>query len=618
MQYLIATYWVWFVVALLAGGAAGYWLPGKRIGEGGIRHRLLWGAIACLAGLAAAVLHWFPLRAGVDLEPSLWLAFAFAIGGLLGRSLRAAFARAELARAALDSHAQVERAMLGARAKAAVKSGQDASVSREARLMQALSELPKPSQPKPSRPEPNRALENARLDVEAKAAEVMRMAAAAKAGEDERLGTAAKDADDARIAAAAKIQQEKIQQDKIREDKIQEDKIQEDKIQEDKIQEDKIREDKIREEKAAEDARLAAEVKAADQLRLAAVARTVAANAAANTAEVSNAAVSKAATGNAADEVNARPAAETRAAEEARLAAAVSAVQLQHLAVEAKADQKARVAGAAARAAEHMEQPVAAAATRADASHPGRKPRGTEAPGEGAADDLKLIKGIGPRNEKACNALGITQFRQIADWTPDEAIWVGHELAFPGRVEREHWIAQARLLAAGVETEHSRAVKSGAITIDDQADEPLDPATAEMLGESLPEQAAPIDGERKHPGRRPPGLATALRKPDDLKRIRGIGPRNAGRLHELGIWHFAQVAAWTDENVKWVGSYLASSGRIQRDNWVAQARELAAGQETDKEIDKENNKASSRRAAGKVAAPKDDGLPEEGSVQPPE
>jgi predicted flap endonuclease-1-like 5' DNA nuclease len=649
MQYLIATYWVWFVVALLAGGPAGYWLPGKRIGEGGIRHRLLWGATACLAGLAAAVLHWFPLRAGVDLEPSLWLAFAFAIGGLLGRSLRAAFARAELARAALDSHAQVERAMLGARAKAAVKSGQDASVSREARLMQALSELPKPSQPKPSRPEPNRALENARLDVEAKAAEVMRMAAAAKAGEDERLGTAAKDADDARIAAAAKIQQEKIQQDKIREDKIQEDKIQEDKIREDKIREDKAREEerlaaeakaaeearqmaanaaakaaaeKAAAEKAAEDARLAAEVKAADQLRLAAVARTVAANAAANTAEVSNAAVSKAATGNAADEVNARPAAETRAAEEARLAAAVSAVQLQHLAVEAKADQKARVAGAAARAAEHMEQPVAAAATRADASHPGRKPRGTEAPGEGAADDLKLIKGIGPRNEKACNALGITQFRQIADWTPDEAIWVGHELAFPGRVEREHWIAQARLLAAGVETEHSRAVKSGAITVDDKADEPLDPATAEMLGESLPEQAAPIDGERKHPGRRPPGLATALRKPDDLKRIRGIGPRNAGRLHELGIWHFAQVAAWTNENVKWVGSYLASSGRIQRDNWVAQARELAAGQETDKETDKEagkeNNKASSRRAAGKVAAPKDDGLPEEGSVQPPE
>jgi predicted flap endonuclease-1-like 5' DNA nuclease len=628
MQYLIATYWVWFVVALLAGGAVGYWLPGRRIGEGGFRHRLLWGAAACLTGLAAAVLHWFPLHAGVDLEPPLWLAFAFAIGGMLGRSLRVAIARAELARAALDSHAKVERAMLGARAKAAVKSGQDAPVSREARLMQALSELPKPSQPKPSRPEPNRALENARLDVEAKAAEVMRMAAAAKAGEDERLGTAAKDADDARIAAATKIQQEKIQQDKIREDKIEEDKIREDKAREEErlAAEAKAAEEarqmvanaaeKAAAEKAAEDARLAAEVKAADLLRLAAVARTVA-NAAADTAEIGNDAIDKPAIDKAGD--NVRPAAETRAAEEARLAAAVSAVQQQHFAVEAKADQKARVAAAAAKAAEHMEAPIVATTAQADASHPGRKPQGIAAPGEGEADDLKLIKGIGPRNEKACNALGIYQFRQIADWTPEEAIWVGHDLAFPGRIEREHWIAQARLLAAGVETEHSRAVKSGAVQIDDQADEPLDPATAETLGKSLPEQAAPIDGERKHPGRRPPGLATALRKPDDLKRIRGIGPRNAGRLHELGIWHFAQVAAWTDENVKWVGSYLASSGRIQRDNWVAQARELAAGQETGKEAGKENNKASSRRVAvGKVAAPKDDGSPEEGSVQPPE
>jgi predicted flap endonuclease-1-like 5' DNA nuclease len=458
----------------------------------------------------------------------------------------------------------------------------------------------------------------------------MRMAAAAKAGEDERLGTAAKDADDARIAAAAKIQQEKIQQEKIREDKIQEDKIREDKAREEErlAAEAKAAEEarqmvanaaeKAAAEKAAEDARLAAEVKAADQLRLAAVARTVAGNAAADTAEVSNAEVSKAATGNAEDEVNVRPAVQTRAVEEARLAAAVSAVQQQHFAVEAKADQKARVAAAAAKAAEHMEAPIVATTTRDDASHPGRKPRGIAAPGEGEADDLKLIKGIGPRNEKACNALGIIQFRQIADWTPEEAIWVGHDLAFPGRIEREHWIAQARLLAAGVETEHSRAVKSGAITVDDKADEPLDPDTAEMLGKSLPEQAAPIDGERKHPGRRPPGLAAALRKPDDLKRIRGIGPRNAGRLHELGIWHFAQVAAWTDENVKWVGSYLASSGRIQRDNWVAQARELAAGQDANKETDKENKPSSRRAAAGKVAAPKDDVSPEEGSVQPPE
>ena len=231
-------------------------------------------------------------------------------------------------------------------------------------------------------------------------------------------------------------------------------------------------------------------------------------------------------------------------------------------------------------------------------------PQGIAAPAEGEADDLKLIKGIGPRSEKACNALGVYQFRQIADWTPEEAIWVGHHIAFPGRIEREHWIAQARLLASGGETEHSKAVKSGAIVVDDTADEPLDPAAAEMLGRSLPEQAAVVDGEATHPGRRPYGLATALGNADNLKRIRGIGPQNAGRLHGLGIWHFWQVAAWTDENVKWVGSYLAFSGRIHRENWVAQARDLAAGKETE----------SSRRAAGKVATSKDDGSLGEGNV----
>jgi len=172
MQYLIATYWMWFVVAPLAGGAVGYWLPGRQAAEGGIiRHRLLWGAAACLAGLAAAVLHWFPLGAGPDLETPLLLAFAFAIGGLVGRSLRAATARAELARAALESHARVERAVLGARAKAAVRSGQDSAASAQAN----------PTRAESTQAVPNRALEDARLNVEAKAAEVMRVAAAGKA-----------------------------------------------------------------------------------------------------------------------------------------------------------------------------------------------------------------------------------------------------------------------------------------------------------------------------------------------------------------------------------------------------------------------------------------------------
>jgi predicted flap endonuclease-1-like 5' DNA nuclease len=157
----------------------------------------------------------------------------------------------------------------------------------------------------------------------------------------------------------------------------------------------------------------------------------------------------------------------------------------------------------------------------------------------------------------------------------------------------------------------------------DNAEKPLDPVAAEMPGKSLPELAAPIAGERKHPGQRPPGIATVPGKADDLKRIRGIGPRNAGRLHQLGIWHFSQIAAWTDDNVKWVGSYLAFSGRIYREDWVAQARELASGKEINKEIKKETNReidkvaeSSPHVAAIKIAASKDLGSPGEGDVQP--
>lgn len=85
-----------------------------------------------------------------------------------------------------------------------------------------------------------------------------------------------------------------------------------------------------------------------------------------------------------------------------------------------------------------------------------------------------------------------------------------------------------------------------------------------------------IDDEARHSGRRPPGLAAPHGgQADDLRRIRGIGPQNEARLHRLGIWHFAQIAAWDGDNVKWASSYLAFPGRIDREGWVEQAKALA-------------------------------------------
>jgi predicted flap endonuclease-1-like 5' DNA nuclease len=73
-----------------------------------------------------------------------------------------------------------------------------------------------------------------------------------------------------------------------------------------------------------------------------------------------------------------------------------------------------------------------------------------------AADDLKRIKGIGFQIEKQLNALGVTSYEDIANWTSEDIDRVSKSLDFKGRIQRENWVEQARILAAGGDTEFSR------------------------------------------------------------------------------------------------------------------------------------------------------------------
>jgi len=68
-----------------------------------------------------------------------------------------------------------------------------------------------------------------------------------------------------------------------------------------------------------------------------------------------------------------------------------------------------------------------------------------EARSEGK-DKLSTIKGIGPVLEEKLNKLGIYHFDQIAVWTVEQQAWIGKELQFPKRVEREEWVKQAKEL----------------------------------------------------------------------------------------------------------------------------------------------------------------------------
>jgi NADH-quinone oxidoreductase subunit E len=64
---------------------------------------------------------------------------------------------------------------------------------------------------------------------------------------------------------------------------------------------------------------------------------------------------------------------------------------------------------------------------------------------------------------------------------------------------------------------------------------------------------------------------------DDLKRITGVGPKLEAVLNDMGFYHFDQIAAWGPAEIAWVDARLKFKGRIVRDNWVAQAGELAEG-----------------------------------------
>lgn len=108
------------------------------------------------------------------------------------------------------------------------------------------------------------------------------------------------------------------------------------------------------------------------------------------------------------------------------------------------------------------------AAKASAASKPAAKPAGKTAakakPGPAAvADDLKRIKGVGPQLEAKLNAIGINSFAQIASWTKKDQAAFGEQLFFQGRVERDEWVAQAKVLAKGGSTAFSKRVAKGEV-----------------------------------------------------------------------------------------------------------------------------------------------------------
>ncbi len=132
----------------------------------------------------------------------------------------------------------------------------------------------------------------------------------------------------------------------------------------------------------------------------------------------------------------------------------------------------------------------------------------------------------------------------------------------------------------------------GPTTLKDLHD--TDAATRTAVGDSPAQTetaAAAVEANK------PKGLSEARGgTPDDLKRISGVGPKIEGILHDLGIYHFDQIASWRQEEVDWVDDYLKFKGRIGRDDWIGQAKTLASGEPLDSEAKMPTKAASDREA----------------------
>ncbi len=95
--------------------------------------------------------------------------------------------------------------------------------------------------------------------------------------------------------------------------------------------------------------------------------------------------------------------------------------------------------------------------------------------------------------------------------------------------------------------------------------------------------AAPVMAEM-------PVASVAAEHADDISLIAGIGPKLLKGLTGQGVTSYAQIAAWSDEDVERIETELKIKGRVGREEWIEQAKELAAGKPPRAKSDKARSK----------------------------
>jgi len=164
------------------------------------------------------------------------------------------------------------------------------------------------------------------------------------------------------------------------------------------------------------------------------------------------------------------------------------------------------------------------------------------------ADDLTIISGIGGWIQEKLNVLDIYTFRQISNFTKEDVHAVTEAIEyFPGRIERDEWIHQARELVR---------IAGNKVDLLNRMRERKNRIYYDRLGFAHKHEA------------------------NNLTRIDGLGLWVEERLNTLDIYTFSQISKLTHADIETITEVLELiPGRIEKDNWVGQARDLAKKQQ---------------------------------------
>ncbi len=110
-----------------------------------------------------------------------------------------------------------------------------------------------------------------------------------------------------------------------------------------------------------------------------------------------------------------------------------------------------------------------------------------------------------------------------------------------------------------------------------KAEKPVKAAPVKAKSGAAPKAEAKADVEEPKAAKKSASKKADKAEGDDLSKISGVGPVIVGKLHDAGVTTYAQIAAWTDADVEEIEEKLSFKGRVGREDWIAQAKELAKG-----------------------------------------